>query len=112
MRDYDGVISFAPRLPQAITRLAFRLCIRASRLLVEVVPEQATYTLVVGEPLEIFHHGSKLTVTEGRPLSRPIPAAPVREPPKQPQGRAPARRLSTLTTRGVNASDAASASAQ
>jgi alpha,alpha-trehalose phosphorylase len=79
---------------------------------VEVVPKQATYTVLMGEPLEIFHHGSKLTVTAERPVSGPIPPPPVREPPKQPEGRAPARRRSTLTTRGVSAADTASAPAQ
>ncbi len=36
MRDHDGILSFAPRLPQALTRLTFRLCVRGQRLLVEV----------------------------------------------------------------------------
>src|ERR1700684_1383961 len=36
MRDHDGVLSFSPRLPQALTRIAFRLCFSGRRLLVEV----------------------------------------------------------------------------
>ena len=36
MRDYDGQLSFAPRLPPPLTRLAFRICWRGRRLLVEV----------------------------------------------------------------------------
>jgi alpha,alpha-trehalose phosphorylase len=94
LRDHDGVLSFAPRLPQAISRLAFRLCIRGGWLLVEVVPEQATYTLLKGDALKIVHHGSKVTLNPETPLRRPIPAARVREAPKQPAGRAPARRRS------------------
>ena len=35
MRDHDGVLSFAPRLPEQLDRLAFRLCFRGRRLLVD-----------------------------------------------------------------------------
>jgi alpha,alpha-trehalose phosphorylase len=92
MRDHDGVLSFAPRLPQAISRLAFRLCFRERRLLVEVRAKEATYSLLAGSSLEIVHHGDRATVEPGLPLTRPIAAAPPREPPSQPAGRAPARR--------------------
>ena len=92
MRDHGGVLSFAPRLPQSLTRLAFRLCYRERRLLVNVEPAQATYTLTGGSPLEFVHHGESATVQHGRPLRRPIPPPPAREAPTQPPGRAPAPR--------------------
>jgi alpha,alpha-trehalose phosphorylase len=92
MRDHNGILSFAPRLPQALTRLTFRLCFRGRRLLVEVGPEQAAYSLLQGASLEIVHHGEKTTVDGRRPQTRPIPAAPQRETPGQPPGRAPERR--------------------
>jgi alpha,alpha-trehalose phosphorylase len=92
MRDHDGILSFAPRLPQALSRLTFRVCVRGRRLLVEVGHEQATYSLLDGSSLEIVHHGKKATVKEKRPLTRPIPRPPVRESPSQPPGRAPQRR--------------------
>jgi alpha,alpha-trehalose phosphorylase len=91
MRDHDGRLSFAPRLPEAITRLAFRLGFRGRRLLVEVERQRATYSLLEGSPLEISHHGQPLTVA-GRRVVRPIRAAPAREAPSQPPGRAPLRR--------------------
>jgi alpha,alpha-trehalose phosphorylase len=94
MRDHDGMLSFAPRLPQALTRLAFRLCFRGRRLLVEVVHEQATYSLLEGSSLEIVHHGQKATVRAHTPLRRSIPAPPARETPSQPPSRAPQRRRS------------------
>ena len=59
MRDHDGVLSFAPRLPQALTRLRFRLSFRGRRLLVEVKRRQATYSLLTGAALEIAHHGER-----------------------------------------------------
>ena len=80
MRDHDGILSFAPRLPQALTRLTFRLCFRGRRLLVEVGPEQATYSLLQGASLEIVHHGEKTTVDgDGR---RPAPS--LRHPRARP----------------------------
>ncbi len=92
MRDHNGILSFAPRLPQALTRFTFRLCFRGRRLLVEVGPEQAAYSLLQGASLEIVHHGEKTTVDGQRPQTRPIPPAAPRETPKQPPGRAPKRR--------------------
>ncbi len=92
LRDHDGSLTFAPRLPHALTRLAFRLIYRGRRLLVTVVPDEATYTLLEGESLEIGHHGTTVTVKAGEPLRCPIPAPPKHDTPTQPHGRAPARR--------------------
>jgi alpha,alpha-trehalose phosphorylase len=92
MRDHDGELSFMPRLPGAITRLAFRLSFRGRRLRVEVQQEQATYSLLEGPPLEITHHGEPATIGSEKPLVRPIPPAPAGDRPHQPAGRAPARR--------------------
>jgi alpha,alpha-trehalose phosphorylase len=92
MRDHDGVLSFKPRLPQALTRLAFRLSFQGRRLHVEIEREKATYSLLDGPPLEITHHGEVGQVHAERPLTSPIPPPPVREAPSQPPGRAPARR--------------------
>jgi alpha,alpha-trehalose phosphorylase len=98
MRDHDGQLSFAPRLPEALTRLTFRLSFRGRRLLVQVERQRATYSLSEGEALEISHHGKRLTVA-GRPRVRSIPPAPARETPSQPPGRAPARRRPPRPTR-------------
>ena len=92
MRDHGGVMSFTPRLPQALARLAFRLCVRDHALLVEVGRGQATYSLLQGSSLAIVHHGEKATVRAKRPVTRPIPPAPAMEKVSQPAGRAPRRR--------------------
>ena len=92
MRDHDGILSFAPRLPQALTRLAFRLCVRGHGLLVEVGHEQATYSMLRGTTLQIVHHGDEATVRAKGPVTLPIPAAPAAEKLSQPAGRAPRRR--------------------
>jgi alpha,alpha-trehalose phosphorylase len=95
LRDHDGMLSFMPRLPQALTRLTFRICFRGRRLLVEVDHKQATYSLLQGEELELLHHGKQATVHAERPLSRRIPALHAGEAPSQPAGRAPQRRGSS-----------------
>jgi alpha,alpha-trehalose phosphorylase len=92
MRDHGEVLQFAPRLPEALNRLAFRVSFRGRRLRIEVRRDQARYTLVEGNPLEVRHHGETVTVGANRPLTRRIPAAPRRETPTQPAGREPARR--------------------
>jgi alpha,alpha-trehalose phosphorylase len=92
MRDHEGVLSFSPRLPQALARLRFRVCFRARWLIVDIAHEQATYSLFKGAAMEIVHHGSKGTVAPRQPLTRPIPPPPRRKTPTQPPGRAPARR--------------------
>jgi alpha,alpha-trehalose phosphorylase len=92
MRDHDDILSFTPRLPQALSRLAFRLCFRGRRLLVKVEHRQATYSLLEGSSLEILHHGKKTTVVPQRPSTRRIPPPPARKTPIQPPGRAPQRR--------------------
>ena len=91
MRDHGGELAFAPRLPEALTRLTFRVAFHGSRLRVEIEQRRATYSLIEGEPVEVTHHGKPLTVS-ARAVRRRIPPAPRREPPTQPPGRVPARR--------------------
>ena len=84
-------LSFRPRLPAALARLAMPLVYRGRRLFVEVLPDEARYTLDTGDAaLEILHWGERVTVDPS--ASRPIPPAPDIPPPRQPPGRAPRRR--------------------
>jgi alpha,alpha-trehalose phosphorylase len=96
MRDHDGSLAFAPRLPERLSRLAFGLCFRGRRLRVEVEPDQARYSLRDGPPLEITHHGETIQVTVETPVTCAIPAPPARDVPTQPPGRAPARRRAAV----------------
>jgi alpha,alpha-trehalose phosphorylase len=89
MRDHDGALSFAPRLPQALARLTFRLAFAGRSLHVEVSHRQASYSLLDGAPLEITHHGKRAKLTSKRALVRAIPRAPAVEAPRQPPGREP-----------------------
>ncbi len=99
IRDHDGALSFAPRLPEALTRLAFRLTFNRRLLEVEITHRQVTYTLVEGPALDITHDGTAVTVAPGGPVARPLTPMPVLERPTQPVGRAPARRRVGLSTR-------------
>lgn len=92
MRDHGGALSFAPRLPQRITRLSFRLCYRGTRLKVDVTARQARYSLLEGDSLDVAHHGTAFTVTAAKTAIHRIPPAPEVVAPRQPAGRAPARR--------------------
>ena len=91
-RDHGGALLFAPRLPAALTKLAFRIMVRGSSLHVSVDHEQATYALLDGDALELSHHGETVTVDADGPISRPIPALPAPPAPSHPRHREPARR--------------------
>ena len=87
MRDHGGVLTFAPRLPSRLERLAFGLLFRGTRLRVEVTKTHATYTVVDGPPLELGHHGTKLTAQSGRPMTQKIPPLEVERPAARPAAR-------------------------
>jgi alpha,alpha-trehalose phosphorylase len=96
MRDHDGELSFAPRLPSRIGRLDFSLLCHGLRLRVEVRPHEVTYSLRDGHDgarLPLRHFAEKVTVTAGTALTLPVPPAVPPEPaPTQPPQREPARR--------------------
>ncbi|MEI4271251.1 glycosyl hydrolase family 65 protein [Klenkia sp. LSe6-5] len=91
MRDHDGRLTFAPRLPPRLAGLGFRVVHRGRCLRVRITGEQASYQLVSGEPMEIGHHGETVTVTADE-LVLAVPPAPDVEPVRQPAGCAPRRR--------------------
>jgi alpha,alpha-trehalose phosphorylase len=96
MRDFNGQLSFAPRLPSRIGRLEFSLLWRGLRLRVDVAADEVTYSLRNGggsSRLTLVHHGKEIEVTQVKPVTMPIPPAmPADPPPTQPAGRAPVRR--------------------
>jgi len=93
MRYRDGTLSFTPRLPEKLSRLAFKISLRQRRLAVDVRSEAVTYTLLAGEPMGIAHHGQPITASLNDPIVCPIPPIPAALPtPTQPRGREPVRR--------------------
>jgi alpha,alpha-trehalose phosphorylase len=69
LRDDDGRVSFAPRLPPAWSRLRFRLLLGDALLLVTLTGHEATYELLAGDAIEIRHFGRLLTVTAAGPTT-------------------------------------------
>ncbi len=93
LRDFGGVLSFAPQLPPGIERLSFRIRWHGMRLQVETRPDGVTYTLRDGPGAELAfrHDGTDVVVSAADgPLVLPLV---VRRPqlsrPTQPAGRAP-----------------------
>ncbi|MBO0872521.1 MAG: glycoside hydrolase family 65 protein [Pseudonocardia sp.] len=91
MRDHGGEVTFAPRLPPALHRIEFRMCVRGSRFALEIHADHASYRLLAGKPVQISHHGQPCVVSE-EPTALPIPRIDPGPPPRQPTGRAPSRR--------------------
>ncbi|MFF3946343.1 glycoside hydrolase family 65 protein [Streptomyces sp. NPDC001902] len=92
MRYRDGRAAFAPRLPEKLRRLAFTLQVRGRRLRVEITGAAATYTLLDGEPLELYHYDDGFTLTVDRSQTRKVPTLRTRQAPEQPPGRSPRHR--------------------
>ncbi|GAA3458330.1 glycoside hydrolase family 65 protein [Saccharothrix longispora] len=93
MRHHDDGLSFAPRLPRGLERMAFRMAFRGTRLAVEVRPGKVTYRVIAGEALRITHHGEPVLVEPDGPVVRSTPDVP--EPPeiRHPAHRSPVRRV-------------------
>ena len=91
LRDHGQRLSFTPRLPSRLNRIAFGLRYRGRRLRVGIGRDSVRYEVLDGEPLTIRHYGEDVTVAAGSPESRPLPPLPQRPPPQQPPGRGPAR---------------------
>ena len=92
MRDHDGRLSFAPRLPPGMSGLRFRLQFRGRSLQVRIEPEQATYVVQSGEPLQLWHHGQPFQASVDGPVTHALPPVPDVAPVQQPAGKRPRRR--------------------
>ncbi len=92
MRDHGGQLSFAPRLPRALSRLAFT--VRWNGCKVRVTAGQSSVRYLVEDgghaKLAIVHHGQPHTLAVGQPLELDIPRlAALTARPEQPAGRPP-----------------------
>jgi alpha,alpha-trehalose phosphorylase len=92
VRNHHGVLTFQPRLPDQLRRLRFGVGVNGQFVRVTVTPDQATYELDAGEPVDVVHHGHAITIETGRPVSHPIPHIEPGPRPSQPAGRAPLKR--------------------
>ncbi len=92
MRHHGDVLGFAPRLPPRIKALTFRLTFLDRLIKVNVARSRATYTMLRGKPLSFEHYGKELRLTARRSVALAIPKIQAPPSPRQPPGRAPARR--------------------
>lgn len=93
MRARQGRLSFAPRLPSGIARLAFRVRYRGRCVAVTAYPDEAVYELIGGPPITITCHGDELELVDD-PVRHRIPQVRREDRPTQPPGREPRRRSS------------------
>jgi alpha,alpha-trehalose phosphorylase len=96
MRLHNGSLSFAPRLPDGITRLAFRIMFRSRRLYVEAKAKEATYHLLDGLPLIVQHYNKEIKLLLDEPTTLLIPCIQTGPRPSQPFGRTPIARGKNL----------------
>ncbi|MEU8233407.1 glycosyl hydrolase family 65 protein [Actinoplanes sp. NPDC048967] len=94
LREHDDVLALAPRLPEGITGLRFRLRHSGLRLLVEAGPTTVRLSLRDGTDarLTIKLYGEPIELTAGAAVERPVAVLePLLPPPHQPPGYAPER---------------------
>ena len=74
MRDYDGWISFNPRLGRRVDHMSFNLIIRGQKLSVAIdqLKDEATYLVTEGSGLTIEHQGIELALKPGAPVTQQI----------------------------------------
>jgi alpha,alpha-trehalose phosphorylase len=69
MRDYNGVITFDPRLPASWPSLQFTLTLRGCRLRVVVTADAISFTIEDGDEATVSVRGEQVTVRVGEPVS-------------------------------------------
>jgi alpha,alpha-trehalose phosphorylase len=74
-RDYDGQFSFRPRPPRQMKRIRFPLTLRGQRVAVDITHKEATYTLLEGTGISIWHEDRQVDLSPQRP-TRSLPLSP------------------------------------
>ena len=68
LRDYDGRLSFKPRITDRLERLRFTLTVRGQVLEIDIGRNATTYTLQEGTGLVITHEGQDIELSPGKPV--------------------------------------------
>jgi alpha,alpha-trehalose phosphorylase len=93
LRDDGEELSFLPRLPTALARVAFRVTFGGNTLRVEITPDGASYSSRrEGAPLHFLHGIEPVDLAPGATVVRPLPPLEALAVPEQPPHRAPASR--------------------
>ena len=72
MRDYNGKITFDPRLPESWPGLTFQITLRGTRVKVDLTSREIAFTVVEGESAELAVRGEHFTVSAGKPVRVPL----------------------------------------
>ena len=72
LRDYDGKIRFNPVAVGQISRVTFPLTIRGSTIQIDIKKESATYSLIEGEEITIWHGEDEIHLTKAAPVTKRI----------------------------------------
>jgi alpha,alpha-trehalose phosphorylase len=76
VRDYEGRLSFAPRLPRLWSELSFSLRFRDRQLRVRLGQEEEWYLVETGDPLEVTIRGETHLLDRGMALTLKPPPRP------------------------------------
>jgi alpha,alpha-trehalose phosphorylase len=69
MRDYQGRITFDPRLPEHWRELIFRVTLRGARVRVNLTADEITFTVEEGDTAALSVRAQPITVTSGQPVT-------------------------------------------
>ncbi|MCU1632977.1 MAG: kojibiose phosphorylase [Micrococcaceae bacterium] len=72
MRDHNGRITLEPRLPEAWTRVSFRITLRGTRVRADVMQDAITLTVETGDTATVSVHGRPIELTAGFPVTVPL----------------------------------------
>jgi alpha,alpha-trehalose phosphorylase len=72
MRDYNGVITFDPRLPDVWESLTFKITLRGSRIKVLLSRDAISFVVEAGDRADLSVRGENLTVTTEHPVTVPL----------------------------------------
>ena len=73
VRDFEGRLSFAPRLPRAWNELAFPLRFRERQLRIKLTHEEERYLVEKGDPLNVLVRGESYLLSPGAPVAIKLP---------------------------------------
>ncbi|HQH22151.1 MAG TPA: glycosyl hydrolase family 65 protein [Thermoleophilia bacterium] len=92
LRDDRETLSFSPRLPSPLTRVAFCVRFGGATLRVEITPGGVTYSSQPGgADVRFLHDGEPVDLPAGGSVERPLPSVEASPTPEQPLHRAPPR---------------------
>ena len=72
MRDYNGVVTFDPRLPESWEGLSFKITLSGTRVRVDLTAAQIAFTVVEGDRAEVSVRGHRVTVCTESPVRIPL----------------------------------------